>query len=113
MSMMHDDLFFYEGERPKPTTVRLLDLDGALDTSIVGSTITAKTKIDGETEVSLGCVDGADGTFTITWPRSPSASVFIMPTGKDRSIMRIDFLSDDGNGDEWLGRISIPVLKRT
>lgn len=105
------EVIFYAGELPRPTRTSFYDEDGALDTTITG-TVTAKTKIDSESEVDVTCTNNLDGTVDLDWPRSPDPTVFVMPTGKTRSLMRIDFLHDDGSGDEYLGRETVKVHTR-
>jgi hypothetical protein len=108
-----EDLYYYNGEKPPALTVEYRDDDGDLLTSIAGATLSAKTSIDGASEVSVGATNNGDGTLTIDWPRDPSASVFVLASGVETGIMRIDIEVDDGSGPWYLPRFSLPIKRRT
>jgi hypothetical protein len=106
----HADLYFWEGEKPPPTTVRYEDADGNLITSIAGATFSAKTSIDGAAEVAVTCTDGGDGTLTIDWPTG--TSTFVLAGTKDGTI-RILVEVTQGANVWFLPMFAVPVKKRT
>ena len=108
--MSHADIYFWEGEKPQPTTIRYVDRNGKLITTIAGATFVAKTKIDEATEVDVTCTDGGDGTLTIDWPTG--TSVFILAGAID-GVMRIDIEVTQAPNVWFLPRFAIPVRKRT
>lgn len=105
----HVDLYFWDGEKPPATTVRYVDRNGVLITTIVGATFSAKTRIDKGSEVAVTCTDGGDGTLTIDWPAS---SIFTVTAGRERSVMRIDIEVTQGALVWFLPRFAVPIIKR-
>ena len=108
--MRNENLYYWEGEKPPPLTIRYEDDDGNLVTTISGATLSAKTSIDGATEVSVTMTNNDDGTATIDWPTGTSA--FVLAGEKD-GIMRIDVQVVDSPNEWFLPRFSIPIKKRT
>lgn len=107
--MISKDLYYWEGEKPPPLTVRYEDDDGELITSIAGATLTAKTAIDAAAEVNVSMTNNDDGTMTIDWPTG--TSVFVLAADRD-GIMRVDINIVDSPLDYFLTRFSLPVRKR-
>ena len=108
--MRNEDLYYYDGEKPPPLTIRYEDKNGNLIATIAGATFSAKTQIDEESEVAVACTDLGDGTLTIDWPTD--TSVFIVPTPRERSNMRVDIEVTQGPTIWFLPRFTIPVIKR-
>jgi hypothetical protein len=108
--MRLNELYFWEGEKPPPTTIRYEDEDGTL-IPISGATMVAKAKIDNESETDITMTNNGDGTATIDW--SLVTSDFILPAGRARSTMRIDIEVTDGSEVYFLPRFSVPVLSRS
>ena len=106
-----EDLFYYHGEKPPPLTVRYEDKNGNLITTIAGAGLSAKTKIDEVAEVAVSMTNNDDGTMTIDWPTG--TSVFIVPTPRERSNMRVDIEVTQGSLVWFLPRFAIPVLNRS
>jgi hypothetical protein len=108
--MRNEDLYYWEGEKPPPLTIRYEDDDGNLDDTIAGATLTAKTKIDQANEVDVTMTNNDDGTATIDWPTG--TSVFVLAGEKD-GVMRVDIEVADSPLAWFLPRFSFPVKKRT
>jgi len=108
--MRTDDLYYWEGEKPPPLTVNYEDDNGVLITTISGATLSAKTSIDGATEVAVGATNNDDGTLTIDWPTGTSAFVL---AGTADGIMMVDIEVTQAPLVWFLPRFSIPVKKRT
>lgn len=71
--MKPSDLFYYVGEKPPPLPCRYEDEDGTLITSISGATLTAKCKVDENTEFDVTCTNSGTGEFTIDWDTATSS----------------------------------------
>jgi hypothetical protein len=108
--MRHEHLYYWEGEKPPPLTVRYEDEDGDLITTIAGATLTAKTSIDGAANNDVDMTNNNDGTMTIDWDNSTSDFVL---AGDQDGTMVIDILVEDAPLSWYLPRFSIPVKKRT
>jgi len=107
---MMNDLYFWEGEKPPATTVRYVDRNGALITTIASAGLSALTKIDSATEVTVAMTNNDDGTMTINWPTG--TSTFALTGAKD-GVMRIDIEVTQGANVWFLPRFAVPVRKRT
>jgi hypothetical protein len=106
------DLFYYEGEKPPPLPCRYEDDDGALITSIAGTTIAALVKCDKDAtaEATVTCTNNDDGTFTIDWPTGTSA--FALDSGEVEGSMKVDIRVTDSPRVWYMDRFSFPIKAR-
>ena len=111
MPVRSDGIFYWEGEKPRPLTIRYVDENGDLDASIAGATLVAKTKIDEAAEADVTMTNNGDGTATIDWPTG--TSVFVVTSGRSESFMRIDIQVTESPKVWFMDRFQIPVKKRT
>lgn len=105
MSIVPRELYYYVLEKPPALTCRYETKEGALVTSIVGATLHAECKIDGETEFEVDCTNTGDGTFTINWPTDTSRFAV-------KGSMRVDIKVAQGAYVWYMPRFSIPIKER-
>lgn len=108
--MRHDDLYYWEGEKPPPLTVRYEDKNNVLITTIPTAALRAQTKIDAAAEKNINMTNNGDGSMTIDW--NTTTSDFVLAGTRD-GIMRIDIEVTQGATVWHLPRFSVPVKKRT
>lgn len=100
------DLYFWEGEKPPPTSWEYYDKDDNL-VSFAG-TVIAKTSIDGATNVDVPATNNADGTGTFDWPTG--TSVFVL-AGSIGGVMKIRLEVTDAPKVWSLPVFSVPIKK--
>jgi hypothetical protein len=100
--------YFYVGEKPPPTRVRVYKSDGTLDADqLAGKTLVAKVKVGTAAEVDVPCTNAGDGTFTIDWPTGTSVFTGTIPT-----TAQVDVYVTGGSLAYYLPRLVYPVVVR-
>ena len=100
------DLYFYEGEKPPPTSWEYQDEDGNLIP--FAGTVVAKTSIDGAANADVPATNNADGTGTFDWPTG--TSVFVL-AGTIGGVMKIRIEVTDSPKVWSLPTMAIPIKK--
>jgi hypothetical protein len=106
----HQELFYFEGEKPKALTTRFIDDAGALDITFSAATLVAKFSIDGAAQPDVAMTNNANGTGTINWPTGTSP--FVVAAGKTESTGSIDVQATQGANVWFPTSFTFPIVKR-
>jgi len=106
----HQEIFYFEGEKPKALTIRFIDDAGALDTSFSAATLIAKFSIDGVAQADVAMTNNADGTGTVNWPTGTSP--FTVAVGKAESTGSVDVQATQGANVWFPTSFTFPIVKR-